>query len=200
MFYIGVDLGQKQDYTAVAIVQREDELAANLAGAYNLRAGTPSRLLVRRVERIPLGTPYPRVVELIRETVWSRAMAGQCRLVVDSTGVGTPVVEMLRGAGMGCEITAVTITGGEKESGGGMNVGVPKRDLIAGLHLSLEKGELRIARKMKEAGTLVRELVAMKTNGAEGEEHDDLVIALALACWKARRRRIGYGESRIKGF
>jgi len=30
-------------------------------------------------------------------------------------------------------------------------------------------------------------------------EHDDLVLALALACWRARRPRIGYGPGVIPG-
>lgn len=57
--------------------------------AYGLQAALPFELLVRRVERIPLGTPYPRVVELIPENACSRALAGQCQVVVDGTGAGT---------------------------------------------------------------------------------------------------------------
>ena len=198
MFYIGVDLGQKQDHTAIAIVEKEV-------------MRPPGRLLVRRVERVALGTPYPRVVEHIREIARGAAFAGQCAVVVDATGVGAPVVDMLRAAGLGCEITAVTITGGDRESRiGTMRVSVPKRDLIAGVQLALEKGELRIARRMKDAGALVRELIDVRITagmgmgsvriGAEGRgEHDDLVIALALACWRARRRENGFGEGRLPG-
>jgi hypothetical protein len=56
---------------------------------------------------------------------------------------------------------------------------------------------------LKELGSLVRELVDVRMTsglgtgrvriGADGYgEHDDLVIALALACWRAQRR--GNGE------
>jgi hypothetical protein len=45
-------------------------------------------------------------------------MYRQCELVVDATGVGVPVVEMLWAEGPACDISSVTITGGEKESGG----------------------------------------------------------------------------------
>src|SRR5580692_7035368 len=125
MFYIGLDLGQKQDYTAIAIVERTDARPA------------PFQLLVRRVQRVALGTPYPRVVEMVREIACGQAFAGQCAVVVDGTGVGAPVVDMLRAAGLGCEITAVTITGGEKESRSGAAWNVPKRDLISGVQLGL---------------------------------------------------------------
>jgi len=212
MFYVGVDLGQKQDHTAIAIVEREDTRLANQMRAYRAQAALPARLLVRRVERVALGTPYPRVVEAIREMVCGPPLAGRCAVVVDGTGVGAPVVDMLRAAGLGCEITAVTITGGERESGRGTAwVSVPKRDLIAGVQLALEKSELRISKRMKDVGALVRELVDVRITagrrmgsmriGADGSgEHDDLAIALALACWRARRRENGYGGGRLPGF
>ncbi|HWF11198.1 MAG TPA: hypothetical protein VG297_22165 [Bryobacteraceae bacterium] len=37
---------------------------------------TPMELLVRRVERVALGTPYRRVVEKIREMTHASPMAG----------------------------------------------------------------------------------------------------------------------------
>jgi class 3 adenylate cyclase len=200
MFYIGLDLGQRQDHSAIAIVERPDLRLAWMSTR-------PSTLLVRRVERMALGTPYPRVVARVREI--ARAIE-TCTLVVDGTGVGAPVVELLRSAGLGCGVTAVTITGGEKESGSGAAWNVPKRDLIAGVQLALEKGDLRIARHMKEAGALVRELVDVRVTaglgtgrvriGADGSgQHDDLVIALALACWRARWRENGFGPGRLTG-
>ncbi len=39
---------------------------------------------------------------------------------------------------------------------------VPKRDLISGVEMLLEKGELRIAKDMKDGGTLIGELMDMK--------------------------------------
>jgi len=190
-FYIGVDLGQRQDHTAIAVVERTEFL------------------LVRHVERIALGTPYPLVVAHLREMVSRQELWRQCALVVDGTGLGGPVVEMLRGAGLGCEITAVTITGGDREHRiGGQQVSVPKRDLIAGVQVALDNGDLRIARRLKELGPLVRELVDVRMTsgpgtgrvriGADGcGEHDYLVIALALACWRARRRENGERAQRL---
>lgn len=190
MFYIGVDLGQRQDYTALAIVEREHATQ---------RIVSPP-MLVRRVQRVALGTPYPRVVEMIRETVREPKLAGRCVVVVDGTGVGAPVVDMLREPGLACTMTAVMITGGARESrSGGQYVSVPRRDLIGGVQLALEKGELRIALRMKEAGALARELIAMRA-GDDGGEHDDLVLALALACWKARRRKSVWGAGWLPGF
>jgi hypothetical protein len=188
MFYVGLDLGQKQDHSAIAIV--EDEWRGE-------------GLTVRHVERVPLGTKYPAVVERVRRVAQSRELRGECALAVDATGVGTPVVDMLRGAQTGCPITEVTITSGEKEtqragSGYGQQAwSVPKRDLMAALQVALERGELKIAKALREAGVLVEELVDLRMTvrksgrirvGADGYgEHDDLAIALALAVWLARR-------------
>ncbi len=193
MFYIGVDLGKEHDHTAIVVMEKM------------ARGG----FAVRHAERVPLGTPYPDAVERVREIALGREVAGRCCLTVDATGVGTPVVDMLRAARMGCEICAVKITSGERETQAGQMWHVPKRDLIAGVQVLLQKGELRIARRLREAGALVRELldvqIRVKSNGharmgADGHgEHDDLAIALALGCWRGKRGTIGFGGGRLPG-
>jgi phage FluMu gp28-like protein len=173
--FIGLDLGQRRDHTAIAVVDK-----------------TPSCLLVRHAERVTLGTPYAHVVDRLRQIVDHPTLAGACSLTVDATGVGAPVVELLTQASLGCEITPITITGGERELKTPNGWSVPKRDLMTGLRLTLENGDLKIARRMKESGALCRELTDVRISGAHiGAEgagrHDDLVIALALALWQARR-------------
>jgi hypothetical protein len=84
---------------------------------------------------------------------------------------------------------------------------VPKKDLIGEVQVLLEKGELRIARELKFGGMLKRELLDMQAReragggvrtGAEGRgQHDDLVLALALACWKAKQIRNLNGPGRL---
>ena len=118
-------------------------------------------------------------------------------MIVDATGVGTPVVDMLKRAGLGCLIAPVLITGGElqrREQGCFM---VPKRDLMAGLVVRLERGQLKIAEGLKGGEQLMREMAGMRVrvtaSGREqygawrAGEHDDLVLAVALACWGARK-------------
>jgi hypothetical protein len=181
MFYVGLDLGQRRDYSAVAVVERIDHRRAFQGTAF-------ARLVVRYAERLPLGTPYPRVVDRVRAIVRSDALAGNCALAVDATGVGAPVVDMLRAARLGCDLSAVVITGADRAAGSS----VPKRDLMAEVLMLLEQGRLKIG-KLREGPRLVRELMDVRESsgriGADGAaEHDDLVIALALACWRAKRR------------
>lgn len=206
-FYVGLDLGKEQDPSAVAVVEKVDLIRGYQTPAFG-------GLLVRHVGRMPLGTPYPQVVEKVRELVGHAELRGRCGLVVDATGVGTPVVDMLQAARLGCDFCAVKITAGEQEvlsrSGYGVeHWNVPKRDLMAGVQVLLERGELRIAKGMRETGSLVRELMDVKGRqrengrvrvGAEGcGEHDDLVIAVALAVWKGRKvkRTVGPQGGRL---
>jgi hypothetical protein len=193
MFYLGVDLGQRHDPTAIAVVERMDQ----------------SSLRVRHLERVPLGTPYPGVVARVREIARHRNLLGNCALAVDGTGVGAPVVDMLRAARLGCDIAAVTITGGERQHQNGNAWSVPKRDLIAVVQVLLERDELKVAKGLRELAALVRELTDVRSTtgiggrvrlGADGcGEHDDLVIALALACWRAKRPQNGFGGRRLPG-
>jgi hypothetical protein len=201
VFYVGLDLGQKRDHSAIAVVERMELQRAYQGPVFRA-------MMVRHVERVPLGTPYPAVVEGVRRLTAMNGMAGQCSVVVDATGVGAPVVDLLKRARLGGGLIPVTITGGEREHESGGVCSVPKRDLIAGVEVLLDKGQLRIARGLRDAGSLVRELmdVRMTTRsgsvrlrfGADGcGEHDDLVIALALACWGARRPRNDFGPRRL---
>lgn len=201
MFFIGLDLGKQRDFSAVAVVEREERPT--------FRERTGLRLHVRHLERLPLGTPYTGVVRRVSEIARHPELRADCRLVVDATGVGAPVVELLRSARLPCRLTAVTITGGDQAHGHGEDWHVPKRDLLAGVQVLLEGGQLKIHKTLGEAATLVRELTDIRMHqrpsgrlgmGADGYgEHDDLALAVALACWRARRREIGQGTQRLPG-
>jgi hypothetical protein len=117
MFSIGVDLGQRRDYSAVAVVERLKSVACRfdpVQWAWRER-DLEDESVVRHLERMPLGTPYTAVTERVVEMARSPKLGGERRLVVDATGVGMPVVDMPRAARPGCEISAVWITGGESE-------------------------------------------------------------------------------------
>jgi hypothetical protein len=203
MFYVGIDLGKSQDHTAIAIVERLDNRRPWLEPVFE-------HVTLCYAERVPLGTPYPRVAEHVRRIVTHEKLRGQCAIAVDATGVGAPVVDMLRAGKLGCEVAAVIISGGEKATSSHSGVwSVPKRDLMAGVQVLLQRRELRIAPRLKEAGALVRELTDVRMSagnkgavriGADGcGQHDDLVIALALACWRAMRGQNGFGTRRLPG-
>src|SRR5438093_8428744 len=114
---------------------------------------------MRFLERVPLGTPYPDVATRAP----NGAIASRCTLVMDATGVGAPVLDLLRRAGLGCGIEGVILTGGERESHAGGVWHVPKRDLITGLRVSLDNRELGLPVNFGPTRALIEELRGMET-------------------------------------
>jgi len=198
-YFDGVDLGQKQDYSAIAVVEKWE--AAGEIDHWSWERAIEVGHSLRHLERVALGTPYPEVVRRVREVARSGALAGRCTMVADATGVGGPVMDMLRAADLGCELVEVTITCGDRASWADGGWRVPKRDLVVGLEVMLETGSLKIAAGLREGGTFIKELTEMrvKVSGGRREQfgawregtHDDLVLAAALACWRAKWGLVG---------
>jgi hypothetical protein len=199
-YFVGVDLGQKQDFTAIAVVERWEVVTG--FDYVNWAQTVEERNSLRHLERVALGTTYPEVVRRVREVARSAEVAGKCTVVADATGVGAPVIDLLRGAELGCELVAVTITGGDRASRADGGWRVPKRELVVGLEVMLETGSLRIAAGLREGETFIKELTGMRVRVSAGRReqfgawregtHDDLVLAAALACWRAKWGPVGH--------
>ncbi len=154
------------------------------------------QLRLRFLERIPLGTPYDEVVYRVTQVTDSNELAHRSHLIADATGVGRPVVDLLKRARPSGKLMPVVVTGGERQTREDDVYKAPKRDLIVGMQVLFQEGALRIARQLPFGETLVRELEAMEVRvSAGGREqyaawrsgtHDDLVFAVALACWSAK--------------
>ena len=190
-YFVGLDLGQSQDFTAIAVLERAELVGDWDPVMFAWRKAIELRL--RHLERIPLGTPYTEVVERVVAVTRSADLEGRCQLIADATGVGRPVMDMLRRAGLGSSrLWPVLITGGDLETQVDGHYRVPKRDLIVGLQLLLQRRGLLIALGMQYGPVLAQEMAEMRVKteqyGAWREgEHDDLVLAVALACWGVRK-------------
>jgi len=184
-FFVGVDLGQASDFTAIAIIQRDHDLPGAI-------------YRVRHIERTR-GVPYPLIVDRIHSLIHTPELeAGIIYLVVDKTGVGAPVVDLLRDRNL--NPISVTITGGDRPSNPGKREWhVPKRDLMSNLLVLSQSGRLKIAADLKEAKTFLDELQNMRVkidirtahdsySAWRESAHDDLVLAVALAAWWAENR------------
>lgn len=184
-FYAGLDLGQAQDYSALSIVE-------------GIKTPDKPRYDLRHLERFPLGTLYPAIVNCTRERLSDKRLRDKVQLVVDATGVGRPVVDMLNEAGL--SPIGVTITGGNEVTPDPVLAAyrVPKRDLVSTLQVLLQSKRLRIDENSPQAQTLVKELLSFQVKidlktahdsyGAWREgAHDDLVLSVALAVWFAEQ-------------
>jgi hypothetical protein len=185
---VGLDLGQASDPSALAAV--EQTTAPDAAGR------KANHYSVRYLRRFPLGTSYPLVVSSVCETMAGKTLAG-CPLAVDQTGVGRAVVDMFRAADLDADLWAVTITAGSLVSVEGRDLHVPKKELVSALQVPLQTRRFAIAQGLPDAGTLAKELAnfrvkitaaANETFGAWREgQHDDLLLAVAMAVWLAER-------------
>ena len=217
-YFLGVDLGQAHDFTALCLLEQAHyDTGRRAPGSAVLdpiiwqdgvRLTPESKepepvpvyehsYAVRYLKRLPIGTPYPAQVEWVKKLHDRLKDEGHgLELVVDQTGVGRAVVDMLRDAELAP--VAVTITGGDTVSSDGGDYRVPKRDLVSTAQVLLQTGRLKIAKELKEAQTLTSELLAFKVNiNLRGHDsygndvgpwrrenaHDDLVLAVALAAW-----------------
>jgi hypothetical protein len=210
---IGVDLGQQKDYTAICVTERTHVPDGEMYNDHYYHRGRrvfwasqPVRLeyRVRHLERPRLGTPYPDVVGRIVELV--KTIGGDLALVVDATGVGLPVVEMLHSrlekelekTDVKVRWCNVTITGGDTVTRIRGGARVPKRDLVSAPLVLMQYGQLKIAEGLALKDTLVKELLNFRVKinistahdsyeaWREGD-HDDLVLSVALACWAGER-------------
>jgi hypothetical protein len=195
-YFVGLDLGQSHDYSALAVVERTllilDEIDHVTYERLHVR-----QFRLRFLERVRLGTPYPDVVERVRRLVRGKPLVGRCTLVMDATGVGAPVLDLLRRSSLGCVIEPVILTGGDRQSHTGGIWRVPKPDLVTGLLVMLEKSELRFSKRVAGIEALRKELSCF--GARRSDEHDDLVMALALSCWRAGRRQDGIWGTRSLG-
>jgi hypothetical protein len=228
---VSVDLGQTVDPTAIAVLEvstRRDAVNAQftnppgeLAKAVQLDwfdsehdrslcyPRLPVRADLRHLERLPLRMAYPAQVAHLAALLRRAPLAvPRAALVVDQTGVGRPVVDILRRAGL--RPIGVTITAGAGETrdyvAGCEEWKVAKLILVSHLQAGLNTGGLRIAASLSEARSLVEELGDFRANigetgyarfGAREGAHDDLVLALALGYWWACRQ---YGGITVSTF
>lgn len=224
---VGVDLGQQKDWTAINITERVVVATGEIEKVeqfYDRRARFPSHQLrrvektyqeyrVRHLERPDLGTSYPdmvkRIVELLKTLSSGPDNKPRERVVlaVDATGVGRPVVDMLREAIREDDRLRngrvrplwITITGGDSVNhtpDGWLRV--PKRDLISAPLVLMQNKQLKIAEGLELKDTLVKELLNFRAKinistahdsyeaWREGD-HDDLVLSVALSCWAGER-------------
>jgi hypothetical protein len=190
-FYVGLDLGQAADYTALAVLE-----------AVNAEGAGARELHLRHLERYPLRTPYTQIadrVALLMEKLrtYSAPFGADASLLVDNTGVGRAVTDVLRDKGL--YFKRVTLTGGSQVLRGHTGeYRVPKADVVDSLVVPFQTGALKVAAGLELWPTLRTELLNFrrKINPATAHasyehwresDHDDLVLAAALAAWGAQR-------------
>jgi hypothetical protein len=206
-FVMGVDLGQSHDPTAIAVVETEHRVRCAYDGI-NLEPrqaieGTEHR--VRHLERLPLKMPYPQQVAHVSGLLRAPELR-DCEVVLDETGVGKAVADMFEAGGLRPHRVSIT-AGAEETRAGARTWRVAKILLVSRLQAALHAGELKLSPGLAELRALREELASFRMRhtvagnavfGAREGRHDDLVLALAIALWRANSRSRGPGFSQSK--
>jgi hypothetical protein len=220
---IGLDLGKAVDFTALTVLEwtwppsplpalappsppSPITAPALTAGSQRPAPGKPT-YNVTALKRWPLGTSYVTISEWFVRLFQSPDLAGLKNpppvLVVDETGVGAAVVQMLYAelskARVSGEMLGVTITAGSAVSLAGIGRWRVAKKQLASVLVTLFQGKRLNIAPLADRDLLIREAQAfsVKVTPAGNEtfeswrenDHDDMVLSLALACWAAENIR-----------
>jgi hypothetical protein len=192
---LGVDLGQKRDPTAIALLEARNHRPDDDVPDWHFES--------RFLQRLPLGTPYPAVARRIAQIQESAVLIARQEVAdrhgidptinlqtfVDATGVGQPVMDLLNEASV--RASACYFTHGDRRTAQDGRVTIGKAWLVSRLKALFQSDRIHLPPDHPEAQALTGELldyeirVDQNANDKYGAfktgSHDDLVTALGLA-------------------
>ena len=207
-YMLGVDLGETQDYTAIAVVRQLKNPATGQMA-----------LEVPQIERVPLNTRYTDIAEYLKSLLQSSQISGKmmgqptgawdaprdgAEMIVDFTGAGQSVRQIFQDANLDvdglCHMLPAKITAGSHVGAAGGYHTIPRPEIFSALEVAFQNETLKIADTLEYGPILRNELLNLRhritpkgkdtVESWREKEHDDLVFALGLAvCWLANYRR-----------
>ena len=188
---IGIDVGQKRDPTAIAVVEQDP------------RRPEP-HYIVRHLERLPLGTSYPLIATRL-QTVITKVNAlvvnpqrpyplavpdahVDVHVYVDATGVGQPVCDVLAQSGQ--RVIPVYFTHGDRRIDERTQITLGKAWLVSRLktlfqtqriHLPVTHEALAMKQELLDYEIRVDQDANDRYGAFRVGSHDDLVTAVGLA-------------------
>ncbi len=138
--YVGQDLGERVDRSALAIV----EYVTEPTGTIDPATRAPffrCYLALRHLESPALGTPYPAVAARAREVVQHPRLAGHCTMVVDAQGPGAGVIPLMNIPKFPAPLLGFKATNGQEVKREGDTYLVPKTQLLQRLEFALRNRE-----------------------------------------------------------
>lgn len=189
-YVLGLDLGKRRDPSALVINERT---LRHVPGR-----GLVKHHAIRFLRRWPLGTDYLSIARDLVKMVSKPPLQGSL-IAADETGVGLPVLEVVRAEKPDAVLKPILITGGHAVTFENGSWHVAKEILVSTVVALLQSRRLRFA-AVPERETLIKELVAFRVKYTDAanetyeslreRDHDDLVLATCLACWLGEREPI----------
>jgi hypothetical protein len=186
--FVGLDLGPASEYTALAVVERTQ--------VPNPEGEEINLFSLGHLERFPIGTSYPDIGRRLEEILAKPGLA-DVHLVLDQTGVGESVANLVLPARFGGWTARVIVTNSHKATFEKGAWHVPRKEISGSLQLCFQSSRIKVPRSLPMAETLTRELLNFKLKvmptptdayvaWREGS-HDDLVLSVAIAVWQGER-------------
>ncbi len=199
-YCLSVDLGSEKDYTAITLIERVEKIQDKNIPSFDSRPIRDEPILIvaelhiKFMERVPLRTPYPLIVEKIGYIVNRPEFVDNIALIVDRTGVGLPVIQMMYNSGLAP--IGISIHGGDRVTTSKDHYGVPKRDLVTALLTAFQMKRIKMPSpaKLPVIKDFKEELAGfqMKINSNTKHDsyeawleriHDDLVMSASMGVW-----------------
>lgn len=180
-YLVGLDLGERADYTAVAALRQHavpTGRSRRVRVEFDLDRGTLYESMPEleyqydvvyldrwRGRGYKIAVPImERLLDELHQDTHRQRMDARILnepalpvwTLVDHTSVGIPVVEDLRAAGLDC--TGITITAGESSRQSGQDYYVPKSALVSTLKVLVENRRIDVPDALALASTLTAEL------------------------------------------
>jgi hypothetical protein len=149
---------------------------------------------VRGLLRLPLGVDYVEQAGRLRQLMLRPPISDQADLVLDDTGVGAAVGDVVIAAGNLKPVRVILTAGMQITRLGHRRYAVPKLAVVSNLDAQLNTGAMVFADDLAEREALRDELSNFQRHvtaagrsifEARGGKHDDIVLAIGLATWWA---------------
>jgi hypothetical protein len=207
-YIAGLDVAQQHDWTAIAILELYRPPGM-------LREKVPPEIRLVALDRWQM--LYPDTLAELGSIFSDEPWARRTLLATDATGPGLHLYEdmvrdetLLSTVGKD-RITPVVITPGQNEERDGRFRKVPKNLLITRLQSAIRRHEIKVPRKLLLYNILESEIEGYELKVREGSkhvtfsnnprdggpEHDDTILALALAWWRVHHKPKGTTRLRV---
>jgi len=203
------DVAKKQDATVFQLYRRTPDVVRGNGFRPDSVFNYLDLVHQKKIE----GVPYTRQCEAAKELIDTKGLKNNTDLVVDCTGVGEAVVDIMRDNGL--DPVPILFTGGNqmrviyKDDGRRFGFGsgsfsmkriqefsVPKVDMIHAAKVAVEQNRIRIVPGIPYRDEFLKELMHFKGKvnengtmvyGNDNEvKHDDFVACFLMACWFAK--------------
>ncbi len=198
-FIFSQDIGRIRDYHAEVLTQIVLRTRERIEHARRFGESSTSDVIYPLILVKFLGRSqktYPELIEDTKKQMNDPRVIDNCFHIIDATGVGMPVLEMMRHEGLAP--IGIWLTAGELPHSQSYGYTVPKLEVISALQMCLSSKMLRFTKNLNPSVVqqLLEEFKKFKEKSSRRtghtsleawreKDHDDLILALAINCWWA---------------